>query len=219
MRPILLFLLSALSAACASQQQPGSSAPAPAIPPPSAVYYAGPGVEAPELIPPQISPAKSHHCKKLDGKTLIGAIVDANGKLLAPLVMQPADGKLNEAALALLAMDHFKPGTRDGMPAAIGIQIEVGLKTCSRDTPEERGEYTLATLRDKPTQKLTISPRPSPDVEKALAKPPRSPGEAPSGAVSEIGRGVIAPIPLNTVVAHYTAGTRKAKISGYASSG
>jgi len=200
-------------AAGAAQQQPTSSARA-GVSGAQIVFHAGPGVIAPELIAPQIPLEKMHHCDKLDGNPVIAVVVDAQGNPTAPLVTQPADGKLNEAALALVAQDRFKPGTHDGVPAAVAILIEVRLKTCSRYAPQDSGVFILASLREKPVQSLTVSPPLSPEIAKALSESPTAAPVAGSDQVGQQRAPVTAPVPLNVVTAHYTDAARKAKIMG-----
>jgi TonB family protein len=178
------------------------------------VFHAGPGVIAPELIAPQIPIEKVHHCEKLDGKPIIAVVVDTTGNPLAPMVTQPADGNLNEAALALVARDRFRPGTHDGVPASVAIEIEVGLKTCSRYAPLGSGVFILASLREKPVQKVTVSPPVSPEIAKALSETPSAAAVAGPGRFGQQSGPVIAPVPLNAPTAHYTEAARKAKIMG-----
>jgi TonB family protein len=180
---------------------------------PRTVFYAGPGVLAPELIPSQIPVEKIHHCKKLDGSPVIAVVVDANGNLSHPWVTEPADGGLNELALAVVGRDEFKPGTHDGMQVAVAIKIEVELKTCSQ-SPEENGESALASLRERPTQRVTVLPPPSPEIARV---PRESSGTALSRGLSvglQQSDEITAPLPLNAPKPHYTEAARKAKITG-----
>ncbi len=169
---------------------------------------------APELIAPEIPIERIHHCNKLDGEPVIELVVDANGNPSAPLVTHPADGNLNEAALALVAKDRFKPGTHDGVPAAVSIQIKVELKTCGRYAPQGSGLFILASLRAKPVQKVAVSPPISPEIAKALGETTARTPVAHTGQLNEHTGPVIAPVPLNAVVAHYTDSARKARITG-----
>ncbi len=155
-----------------------------------------------------------HHCEKLDGKPIIAVVVDATGNPLAPMVTQPADGNLNEAALALVARDRFKPGTHDGVPASVAIEIEVGLKTCSRYAPQGSGVFILAALRENPVQKVTVSPPVSPEITKVLSETPTAAAMAGTGRFGQQSGPVIAPVPLDAPTAHYTDAARKAKIMG-----
>lgn len=211
----VFFFAIGLSAAWGAQPQDSSPAPAAAKPVRERVYYAGPGVAAPKLIPPQIPLEKIHDCKKLDGTPVIEVIVDAEGNPAAPQVMRAAEGNLNQAALLLVARDRFKPGTHAGAPAAVEVQIEVDLKTCSRYAPEgENGVYTLAALRKQPVQRVTVLPPPPPEVLSALdAGRGTTPADEPAG-VERVGGGVSAPVPLNSVEAQYTPAARRAKIKG-----
>lgn len=203
MRYKVLFVFIAFAVAVSAQQQstaPSSSSGAAK----ETIYYAGPDVVAPELIPPPaIQIDKIHHCKKLDGNPVIEMVVDAEGNLHNPGVTQGADGKLNEAALLLVKEDRFKPGTHDGAPAAISIDVEVDLKTCSLYAPEGNGVFILASLRNQPVQKVTVSPAPPPEV-----------AAAPDLDSLQMRAGTTPPVPLNVVAAHYTDAARKAKISG-----
>ncbi len=204
---------SSASAASPAPQQPASSAPA-GVSITQSAFHAGPGVTAPELIAPQIPIEKVNHCEKLDGKPVIAVVVDATGNPLAPMVTQPADGNLNEAALTLVARDRFRPGTHDGVPASVAIEIEVGLKTCGRYAPQGSGVFMLASLREKPVQKVTVSPPVSPEIAKVLSETPKAAAVAGPGRLGQQSGPVTAPVPLDAPTAHYTDEARKAKIMG-----
>jgi TonB family protein len=207
-------VLAACSLACYAQREPVDSAPRAEASASQAVFHAGPGIIAPKLIPPRTPVEKIHHCDKLDGKPVIALVVDANGNPSRFLVTQPAEGNLNEAALSLVAEDRFKPGMQNGLPVAVAIDIEVELKTCSRYAPDGSGALILASLRQKPIQKLTVSPPPSPEMTKVLAEPSGGTPSVGSATGSQPMAHTIAPIPLNAVGAKYTDAARKAKITG-----
>jgi TonB family protein len=204
---------SSASAAGDGQQQLASSALA-GLSATQNVFHAGSGVIAPELIVPQIPIERVHHCEKLDGKPIIALVVDANGNPASPLVTQPADGKLNEAALTLVVRDRFRPGTHDGVPAAIAVEIEVTLKTCARYAPQGNGVFILASLREEPVQKLTVSPPVSPEIAKALSETPNAAALAGRRQLDQQSGPVVAPVPLNAPTAHYTDAAKRAKIMG-----
>lgn len=207
----LAFLVVASSYACAAQQQLASRVPPVEQTAQQTIFRSGPDLVAPELIPPRISLEKIHHCQKLDGKVVVSVIVDAQGSVHAPGVTRSAGSKLNEVALALVEMDHFKPGTHAGSPATVEMQIELDLKTCSLDSERGNAASILASLREQPIQRVTPMPPVSPEIAELSETQGFDPAGRPN---SDVKHEVTPPVPLNSVTARYTPAARKAKIEG-----
>src|SRR5580704_18493181 len=77
-----LFVFLSARVAAGQQGAPRNSFPADAPQPiVQTVYFAGPGVTAPELIPNSASISRTRHCDAVDGLAELAATVDAGGAL------------------------------------------------------------------------------------------------------------------------------------------
>lgn len=167
---IIIFLLTALSAT--SQQSI------------SAINYDGPGVIAPVLMPSTITVSRSSKCEEIDGLVKLNAVIDQTGNPGGITVISSDNEALNDFAAQWIEEQRFKPGTVDGVPAAISVALTVGLHACSAHTKHE-SELELTA---------------HPFVFIALNKPPAvtqkdGNGSLPNVKPSIIGDGISAPIP------------------------
>jgi TonB family protein len=206
----LVFVAS--SGAGQSQSASATSEPAIAQAAASTVYYAGPDVTAPELLPMNGLTFVDHRCKKFDGTIELAAVVDASGQARQMTFLRPLGSDLDKLALRILEADRFKPGMHNGVPAAVGISIEVRLQSCIEHSKNDEGKdiYT-ANLRSEPSQSLQISQAPPEGMRPTL----RNSALAEQG-VAQIGQryGVTAPVPLNSVQAVFSDYGRSQKING-----
>lgn len=121
------------------------------------VYYAGPGVTAPELLPANLTIPSSRDCKGLNGTVELTAVVDANGIPRNATVVRTTFGELGPLALKLFTEQRFKPGRHDGAPAAVGIETTFGLQTCFQHKRNSGGpEANMPTLRAHPVQSINL---------------------------------------------------------------
>lgn len=178
-RELAFALLAILPATLAdSQQAAPSSPPLSTATPPAAqtVYYAGPGVTAPELLPITVTDLATGHCKKLDGTAILSAVVDATGAPHNVDLLVSVGNELDQEAIKLVTAERFKPGTHNGAPAATANSIEVRLKACIENEMNEAGQK-VQTLRlhSAPGQKLRLM-QASGDPTLGSTTPPQ-PGE------------------------------------------
>ena len=171
------------------------------------VYYAGPGVTAPELIPFNPPTASVRHCLKRDGAVTLSAVIDADGSPRDLSLLSVYDVDLGKMAFSLAAGERFKPGMHNGTPAAVGIEMEIDLQTCLKPARRDDDSGTnQLTLRSQPAQSLRVRSDPS----KAAA------AQGPYGAANlyKIGGPISAPVPLRTPNAIYSDYGRKKRIQG-----
>lgn len=205
----ILFFLSAFGLLSAQEPRPATLAGADSSAP-STVYYNGPEVAPPVLIPFEFQAPRTHHCKKIQGTPMLSAIVDVHGVPSGFSVLRSAGPALDRAAIAYLAAERFKPGTHFSLPVPVAIEVELEMKACERTAASLDGESSLqADLRAQPAQTLEVLPRPVPQ----LAATPWH--DLPRSNLERVGRnGVSAPVPLNTSVAAFTDAARRAHIQG-----
>ena len=86
------------------------------------------------MLPPDATIAESiapiKHCKKIDGTSVLSAIVDSDGRPHEVYFLHPIGSDLDIMAFNLAEIDHFKPGTHDGAPAAMVVSIQINLAGC-----------------------------------------------------------------------------------------
>lgn len=73
----------------------------------------------------KIDPAYTKHAfkKRIQGKVLLSAIVDQTGNPTDIKIVRSLDPELDESAVSALKQWQFKPGTRNGEPAAISAAV------------------------------------------------------------------------------------------------
>lgn len=208
--PFALALSIVLVAAHAAGQQSAASTPPLAANAPTAAptaYYAGPGVTAPELLPSNLSLVSVRKCEPLDGVVTLSGVVNADGFPRDIKTLSQYETDLDKLAVSLVLAERFKPGTHDGIPAAVAITIEVGLQTCmKRVHGGHSNEANQLTLRTHPVQAIAVRSVPG----TALA----TPAENTTPGFYKIGGSVSAPVPLLYPEAKFSKYARKNKISG-----
>ncbi|MGB8030319.1 MAG: energy transducer TonB [Terracidiphilus sp.] len=201
----LLFLLAAPLAV--AQQNTPPTAPT--------VFYAGPGVTTPELLPIALDyPVAAGHCKELDSDTVLSAIVDAQGDTHHVFFLSPLGNDLDKIALKWVIADRFKPGLRNGESTATAVSIEVRLNACLEKKKNENGQNVfLFQLRSAPEQKVDLQKPPFKDATLTLIETPSRPGELAADS-RQMGKDVTAPVVLKSVEAKYSDFARKKSING-----
>ena len=217
-REFAFALCAILSAALAAGQQAAPpTSPAPATAPPTAqtVYYAGPGVTAPELLPVTVTDAAKGHCKKLDGTAVLSVVVDATGVPHNVSFLFPARSELDQEAIRLVTAERFKPGTHEGSPAAVAISIELEMKACVEEQKDDAGQkVNILRLRSVPVQKIEVQPPPSPGTTLSLSSAsPSVPGNG-NTAPSYVTRNMSPPVAIYQPEAEYSDKARVDRVSG-----
>ena len=143
---------------CCGQQTTASAASAPpdAQPAKVKIYTAGPGVTAPEMLPLNLPPMPDEKCKKknvVKGTVELFLLVDTKGKPYDIMFMNALGSELDDFALKLAAVDRFKPGTFQGVPAIVAQSVEVGLDACTLEKKDDTGKKTYwLQLTSQPTE-------------------------------------------------------------------
>jgi TonB family protein len=187
-----------LCASYAASQQ--ASSPSPSVATDSArssIHYAGPGVTAPQVVA-FAPPSAFHRC----GTVTLLAIVDAEGNAGQIDVLRADDPDLAKLASKLLAKTAFKPGTYNGVPAAVAITAILDDQICVRHLFGE-------------SMSLGVSLRESPQGDVGHATD-SSPGAGPGSAEGpyKVEGNISAPIVIQSVPAMFSSYARKKKISG-----
>jgi len=179
------------------------------------VYYAGPGVTAPELLTAHLIHAAGGHCDRFDRTAVVSAVVDANGATRNISLLHPAGTELDKIASNIAAADRFKPGTYNGAPVSAAISIELKIYSCIELNINEQGKrvYSLQ-LRGLPDQKVDVQELPSKDGTQAIAGGPPPTARDTGPALYHVGHGVTAPVVLRTVAAELSERAREEKLSG-----
>jgi TonB family protein len=138
-------------------------------------------------------------------------VVNAQGNPTAPAVLRAGASDLDQVAVGIVAADQFKPGTHDGKPARIWVEVELHLQACAVKPPKGSDEAPRAFLRAQPLQTVTIL---APPLSLSAGDLASAPARPPENGVYRAGGGVAAPIALNSVEAHYTAAAKQARIMG-----
>jgi TonB family protein len=180
------------------------------------VYTVGPGVTAPELLPVKMPAFSADKCKKkVDGKVVLSAIVDAAGLPWNLLFVRQSSPELDQLAHQVVAADRFNPGTHDGAPVAIWQSVEVDLQACVRQEENEKGEKAdWLRLRSEPVQKFAALPQPQEEVILVSDDSSRSDSNSIGSRIHRVGDGVWPPVVKNEVVAEYSEEARRAKYQG-----
>jgi TonB family protein len=199
--------------------QNGASTSAPAAPTPPGrvnVYAVGPGLTAPELLPPEAVQFPAEKCKeKLDGKALLSLVVDEAGNPRNIQFLRPIGTDLDQFARRVVAADRFKPATKNGTPVAVAQSAEVDLQACLIHSKDSAGKKTsLLQLWSAPIQSLKDLPSPLEEAVVASDDLPLINSESGAFHTERIGGRVTAPVALNSVEAEFTNEASRAKYQG-----
>jgi len=179
------------------------------------VYFVGPQVEAPVLLPSiPISPL-SGKCKKSDVSLGLTLVVDASGQarnITFSDVSHPLSQDMEDLARRTIANDRFRPGTRGGTPVAVEMSMDVKMEGCiERERNSLGDEIDHFSLRTDPTQRLVALPEPPGRRQEAVPlAAPAAYKENPDHNDDK----TLGPVPLNKVEAKYTDAARKLRING-----
>ncbi|TAM79506.1 MAG: TonB family protein [Acidobacteria bacterium] len=107
---------------------------------PGKFYEVGGNVYAPEAInnpdPPYTPQARKSH---LSGTIVFAVVVDAGGKVAGiQQLSRPLGQGLDESAIRTIRSWKFKPGTRDGIPVPVRVQIEINFRLYGKSTEASR---------------------------------------------------------------------------------
>jgi TonB family protein len=217
-REFAFALFAILFAAPAAAQQPAPPIPPPApVAPPTAqtIYYAGPGVTAPALLPVTLADAAKGHCKKLDGTAILSVVVDVGGVSRNVYFLSFARNELDQEALRLVTAERFKPGTHNGSPVAVAISIELDMKACIEEQEDDAGQrVNFLRLRSVPDQKVEVQPPPSLGATLSLSSASPSVHLNGNTAPSYVTRNVSPPVAIYQPEAEYSDKGRVDRVNG-----
>ena len=84
-----------------------------------------------ELLPISITDFATGRCKHLDGSVVLSAVIDAAGMPRDVDLFYRSGLALDEVASRLVKSERFRPGTFNGAPAAVAVEIELDLEACA----------------------------------------------------------------------------------------
>jgi TonB family protein len=217
-REFACVLIAFLPAAFATSQQSDQPIPRPAFAQPASVtvYYAGPGVTAPVLFPPTVSISLPRHCNHYDGMAKLSAIVDENG-VPRNIDFQSSDARLGNFAIGVVADQRFKPGTHNGIPAPVAIDLTLGLQTCLLPTKSADGnEPYEMTLRSHPAIAIDVLGAHSASPEEANSVPANASELIPDPApgLYKVGGRISPPSLIHEVEPEYSDYGQQNRITG-----
>jgi len=185
----------------------------PPVPPPltaalpngQTIYYAGPGVTAPTLIPITLPSLTSGKCRKFDGTIVLSAVVDTSGVPHNMSFLQRDGTDLDKLAVDVVNSDRFEPGTQNGVLANVAVSIKTEIQTCIDEHKHVNGEidYSLH-LRSMPKQQVDLQQPPSSDTAPGV----QVPGQHDSGKAAS------APVLLSSREAEFSDYARENHING-----
>jgi len=213
-----LALSAILSAMLAAAQQPAPRTPTPptaASPTAQTVYYSGPGVTPPELLPVSVTDAVTGRCKHFGATAVLSAVVDATGVPHNVYFSRPIGNDLDTMALKLALAERFKPGTQNGTSAATADSIEMNLKACIETQKNEAGQKVqVLRLQSAPHQTISLQEPPSEGATFTLSSTsPSQPGGS-NPTPFKVAGGISAPRPIFQPEAMYSDKARKEKLQG-----
>lgn len=205
-REFAFVLLASLTALFAVGQEPISPTSPPDARPPITVQVGS--FTAPRLLPAAYDLDRSHHCRKIDGKTLIGLVVDAQGNPQNVHLLQPTSTDLDRLAISVVAADRFTPGLRNGAPGAFAMQDEITLETCDEARKDHSGsnDALSLSLRSAPSQKL--------DILSPLPPSPEPPQAATAPGIYRPGGRISAPVLTHSAIASFSDEALRAHYQG-----
>jgi TonB family protein len=211
-REFAFALVTFLAASFTAAQQAAPPTPPPSTPPAAqTVYYAGPGVTAPELLPVNITDLATGRCKHLDGSVVLSAVIDEAGSPRNVDFVYRAGNALDEEAIKLVSSERFRPGAFDGAPAAIAVKIELDLQACVEVYKDQFGNKEGSiSLKSIPNHSVEVAPKPLPEVT-----PSPNAGPAYLSDVSHETTGSISPpVPIYQPEAEFSNQARHAGFNG-----
>lgn len=96
---------------------------------PGEVYRVGAGVTAPvPTYKPEPGYTAEARSRNIQGKMVLSIVVDANGNVGDVKVMNSLEPSLDDNAVRTVRTWTFKPATRDGVPVAVRVTVEIAFR-------------------------------------------------------------------------------------------
>jgi TonB family protein len=99
---------------------------------PLEVAVAGPGAPAsPKAIHTQDAKyTKEAESRHIEGRTLLGVVVDSTGTAINIGILEPLGMGLDEQAVSAVKQWKFRPSTLNGQPVPVRIKVEIDFRCC-----------------------------------------------------------------------------------------
>jgi TonB family protein len=145
---------------------------------------------APVLLPTDVTVSMPKHCEELDGIIQLDAVIDAAGRPHELKALRASDPRLIGFATEVIEAQRFVPGTIQGAPTAVAIELTVGLQTCAeREKHPTNNNFYQFTLRAHPMIALAVVvPQAQQETHSATSKQ--------GATVEQVGGSISAPIPV-----------------------
>lgn len=156
----------------------------------NAIRPAGNGPTAPALLPSTLTVSMPKHCDELDGIVRFAAMIDAAGLPHGLEPLDASDRRLIDFASEVVEAQRFEPGTMNGSPTTVAVELTVGLHTCAqREKHATDGDFYQFTLRAHPMIALAVVAPPA--VQELLSATRTEVSRA-----EQVGVHITAPIPI-----------------------
>jgi TonB family protein len=164
------------------------------------------------LFPPSVSISLPRQCIQLNGVVKLSALVDDNGFPRGIQTLRSDDPRLSDFAIGLVAAQRFKPGTYQGVPAAVAIEVTAALHTCVIPAKKKSvQENTSLTLSSQPFFGIAIL---TPPVSSETANPVPSASTSSPVAAGRRDGGISAPQAIFRPNPEYSKSARHSGIAG-----
>lgn len=142
-----------------------------------ALQTAEAGPTVPVLLPSATTVSTPKHCDELNGFVKFAATIDTAGLPHELKMLEASDRRLVGFATEIAEAQRFKPATIDDAPAAVAVELAVGLQTCAqREKHPDNGDFYRFTLRTHPMIALALVTHPA--VQTALSAASTEPAKA-----------------------------------------
>jgi TonB family protein len=150
-------------------------------------------ITAPVLLPYSMAIATPRHCEAFDGTVHFAASIDAAGLPHVAKALDASDSRLVAFATEFVNAQRFKPASIAGAPAAVPVELTVGLHTCAQhERHAAEDNFYRFTLRTHPLIALSV-------VAPTAAQEASLPTHSASALAEQIGGHIGAPVPLHIV--------------------
>jgi len=157
---------------------------------------AGAEFAVPVLLPPSLTVSTPKHCDELDGVVKFAVLIDAAGLPREVKTLEASDRRLVGFATRLVEAQRFKPAVIAGAPAALAVELTVGLHTCAqREKHPVDGDFYQIALRAHPLVAVKVVAPPAPQEIAGAPGPDSRTWQSDVSTAEQVGGHISAPIP------------------------
>jgi len=163
------------------------------------IYYAGPDVTAPVLLPSAVPVSEPKRCAEMNGVVRLSAVVCVDGIPQNIKTIHSDDHRLSSLASQLVGTLRFKPGLYKRVPKPVAIELTIGLQTCAEQKRHKTASDDLAlTLHAHPLIAVDLLKRATILPGNTNLADAESPSTATSGfgAPYQVGGRISSPMPI-----------------------